>query len=365
MKKLLSFLIFVTTAVMVLAQAPRKLSYQAVVRNAQGKLVQNTNVGIRFSILQGSPTGQVVYSETQDALTNVNGLVSVEVGSGNATGSFDSINWAEGPYYLKSETDPAGGTSYSISGVSQLLSVPYALYAEKANVDGSETKIMAGTNITVLGSGTSSDPYLINSPAYPQSNKITLTTSQTWSVPPSVSRIKVELWGASGGGGGAGAYSYSYYLNNGGDGGSGGFSQQLLNVTTDQQFDVVIGAGGDPGVNAYYNGYYWYGDTDGDKGGDTWFGIMKAAGGKGGKRGSYAESTVHGNAGTNNLGPVTAHAGVSNSNILDVWVGLDRSYLGERTLTSKPGLGGWIQTYSSAIQPKSGEGGCAVITFFE
>lgn len=347
------------------AQAPRKLNYQAVVRNAQGKLVQNTNVGMRFSILQGSSTGLVVYSETQIIFANVNGLVSVEIGSSNATGSFDSINWAEGPYYLKSETDPAGGTSYSITGINQLLSVPYALYSEKANVDGSETKIIAGANISVLGNGTTSDPYLISSPALPQNNKITLTYSQTWTVPSSVSKIRVELWGASGGGGGAGAYSYSYNLNRGGDGGSGGFAQQLMDVVPDQQFSVLIGAAGDPGYNAYYTGYYWYGDTDGGNGGDSWFGDLKAAGGYGGKKGSYATTTVHGNAGTSNLGPVTAYAGVSNSNILDTWQGLDRSYLGDRTLTSKPGLGGWVQAYSSTIQPVSGENGCAVITLFE
>ena len=366
LKKLFFSLTFLILAFMTVAQAPQKLSYQAVIRNSQGKLVQNALVGMRFSILQGSPTGLAVYIETQSDSTNVNGLVSVEIGNGITSQSFDSIDWAMGPYFLKSETDPAGGTSYSITGVSQLLSVPYALYAGKSNVDGSETKIFGGTDISLLGKGTIYDPYIIGNGIYPKNNKIVLTNSQTWTVPPSVSKIKVELWGASGGGGGAGAYSYSYsHLNNGGDGGSGGFALTVIDVVPNQHFDVVIGTNGNSGSNAYYNGYNYYGDTNGSDGGDSWFGTLKAAGGKGGKRGSYAESTIQGNAGTENIGPVSGYAGVSNSNILDVWKGLDRTYLGERILTSKPGLGGYIQTYSTFNQPTSGEKGCAVITFYE
>jgi hypothetical protein len=367
MKKLLSLGALLLMTVMVVAQSPQKLSYQAIVRNAQGKLVSNANVGIRFTILQGSATGVVVYSETFTATTNINGLVSVAIGTGTTTGNFASIDWALGPYFLKSETDPAGGTNYSITGISQFLSVPYALYAEHTNMDGSETKITGGTNISVTGTGTSATPYIISNGGYPQNNKIILTSSQTWTVPSSVSKIKVELWGASGGGGGGGAwtYSYSYTLNNGGDGGSGGFAQEVIDVTQNQQFNVVIGTGGFHGNNANYAGY-WYGDTDGTGGGDSWFGTaLKASGGSGGKRGSYSTKTVHGNAGTSNTGPVTGYAGVSNSSILDVWLGLDRSYLGDRILTSKPGKGGTITSYSLNTPPVNGENGCAVITFFE
>lgn len=351
----------------VVAQSPQKLSYQAIVRNDQGKLLQNTTVGIRLSVLQGSATGLAVYSETHNAVTNLNGLVSIEVGTGNSTGSFESINWAQGPYYLKSETDLTGGTNYSITGASQLLSVPYALYSEKANVDGSETKIVAGTNISLTGTGTSVTPYVISSTGSSQNNKIVITSSQYWAVPPSVSKIKVELWGASGGGGGGGAYtySYSYMLNNGGDGGSGGFAQQVIDVTQNQQFNIVIGSGGYHGNNAYYNGYSWYGDFDGGAGSDSWFGSLKAAGGTGGKRGSAGQHTIHGNAGTANIGPVTGYAGVSNSNILDVWLGIERSYIGDRVLTTKSGKGGTIQNYSSNTFATDGEAGCAIITFVE
>ncbi len=113
------------------AQAPNKMSYQAVVRNNSNTLVSNQVVGMRISVLQGSATGTTVYVETQTPITNTNGLVSIEIGGGTVvSGNFANINWANGPYFIKTETDPNGGTNYSITGTSQLLSVPYAMYAE-------------------------------------------------------------------------------------------------------------------------------------------------------------------------------------------------------------------------------------------
>ncbi|HVN58861.1 MAG TPA: hypothetical protein VMT63_11220, partial [Bacteroidales bacterium] len=115
-----------------LGQAPQKFSYQAVIRDAGNVLQSNKSVGMRVTILQGSPTGTIVYQETYspNPQTNLNGLVTVAIGTGvPVTGTFSSINWASGPYYIKTETDPAGGTNYTITGTSQLLSVPYALMA--------------------------------------------------------------------------------------------------------------------------------------------------------------------------------------------------------------------------------------------
>jgi hypothetical protein len=115
------------------AQAPQKMSYQSVIRNSSNVLLANTAVGIRISVLQGSATGTAVYVETQTATTNGNGLLSLQIGTGTATiGTFAGINWAAGPYFIKTETDPTGGTSYTITGTSQLLSVPYALHAKTA-----------------------------------------------------------------------------------------------------------------------------------------------------------------------------------------------------------------------------------------
>ena len=131
MKKIYSLLIAILFSSQIFAQAPQKMSYQAVIRNSSSNLITNTTVGMKISILQGSASGAVVYAETQTPSTDANGLVSLEIGSGiNITlNPFSSINWAMGPYFIKTETDPAGGTAYNILGSSQLMSVPYALFS--------------------------------------------------------------------------------------------------------------------------------------------------------------------------------------------------------------------------------------------
>jgi hypothetical protein len=133
MKKLFALTVIIALTISVLAQAPQKMSYQAVIRNSSGQLLANHAVGMRLSILQGSSTGTPVYVETQTPTTNGNGLATVEIGGGTlVSGTFAGINWGAGPYYLKTETDPAGATDYAIVGTSQLLSVPYALHSKKA-----------------------------------------------------------------------------------------------------------------------------------------------------------------------------------------------------------------------------------------
>jgi hypothetical protein len=130
MKRILTFSAFILLTISLLAQAPQKISYQAVVRDANNLLVTNQMVGIKISILQNAPLGNAVYVETQTRTSNANGLVSLEIGSGNVlSGSISGINWASGSYYLKTETDPNGGTNYTISGTSELMSVPYALFS--------------------------------------------------------------------------------------------------------------------------------------------------------------------------------------------------------------------------------------------
>ena len=112
-------------------QVPEKMSYQAVVRNTTNNLVTNQPIGMQISILQGSATGTAVYVETQTPISNANGLVTLEIGGGTiVSGNMATINWANGPYFIKTETDPTGGSSYTITGTSQLLSAPYALYAK-------------------------------------------------------------------------------------------------------------------------------------------------------------------------------------------------------------------------------------------
>ncbi len=130
MKKIYFLLASLLITANIWAQAPQKMSYQAVIRNSNNTLVTSTSVGIRISVVQGTSTGTVVYSETQVTSTNSNGLVSLEIGTGTPiTGTFAGINWATGPYFIKTETDPTGGTNYTITGGSELNSVPYALFS--------------------------------------------------------------------------------------------------------------------------------------------------------------------------------------------------------------------------------------------
>ena len=129
MRKIFTFLAILLLTVTVFAQSPEKMSYQAIIRDASNKLLTSQTVGMQISVLQGSSTGTVVYTETQTPLTNANGMVSIEIGGG---AGFNTIDWANGPYFIKTETDPTGGTNYIITGTSQLLSVPYALRAKTA-----------------------------------------------------------------------------------------------------------------------------------------------------------------------------------------------------------------------------------------
>jgi uncharacterized protein (TIGR02145 family) len=131
MRKLYTLLSTVLLSATAFAQLPQKMSYQSVIRNSSNQLVTSHGVGMRVSILQGSATGTAVYVETQTPTTNANGLVTIEIGNGTPVfGTFAGINWFTGVYFLKTETDPNGGTSYTITGTNQLLSVPYAFYAK-------------------------------------------------------------------------------------------------------------------------------------------------------------------------------------------------------------------------------------------
>lgn len=147
MKRIVLIAAFALGTYMVSAQAPEKMSYQAIIRNNMGQLLANQNIAVRVSVLQGSAGGTSVYSERITGTTNVNGLVSLEIGSGTVlSGTFNTINWGGNSYYLKTETDPAGGTNYTITGTSQLLSVPYALYAKSSGSGGGGSLTLPYTN---------------------------------------------------------------------------------------------------------------------------------------------------------------------------------------------------------------------------
>jgi len=133
MKRILLLLITLQSSLIILfSQAPQGFNYQAIVRDDAGTVVSNQIVGIKISILQESVSGTVIYSETHAPTTNAFGLVTMEIGGGTTSDDFSAIDWGADLYFLKVEMDASGGTSYSEMGTTQLLSVPYALFAENA-----------------------------------------------------------------------------------------------------------------------------------------------------------------------------------------------------------------------------------------
>ena len=148
-------------------QAPQRMAYQSVVRNASNQIVANQNIGVKISIVEGSLTGTTVYSEIHSVTTNTNGLFSLETGGGIPTsGAFSTINWGNGSHYIKSEMDITGGTNYTLSGTTELLSVPYALYA----VSSGNSQVMPTTKTIkgICSGGTS--PNVVNGSGFTVTN---------------------------------------------------------------------------------------------------------------------------------------------------------------------------------------------------
>jgi hypothetical protein len=134
MKKVVLFFGLLILATITFAQAPKAFNYQAVIRDADGNLLENQAVGIKISLLQGSATGQEVYAETHATTTNQFGQLDLKIGIGTATtGQFTAIPWKSGDFYLKLAVDISGGTNFQVMGITQMLSVPYALYAEEGS----------------------------------------------------------------------------------------------------------------------------------------------------------------------------------------------------------------------------------------
>lgn len=112
---------------------PQAISYQAVARDAAGKVLAGKDIAVKVEILKGSATGAAVYTETHGVKSTATGAVNLLIGQGNAgTGTFAGIDWATGSYFLKLSMDDKGGADYKVISTTQMLPVPYALYAEKA-----------------------------------------------------------------------------------------------------------------------------------------------------------------------------------------------------------------------------------------
>jgi hypothetical protein len=188
------------------AQIPERMSFQAVIRNSSNQLVTSQEVGMKISILQGSASGSPVYIETNTPTTNANGLATIEIGGGSVvSGAFSTIDWANGPYFIKTETDPSGGTNYIITGTSQLLSVPYALHAKTAenafsgdyeDLTNKPTLFQSAlTDATLTGDGTSSSPLKIAQQSA-TSGQVLKWNGTTWS--PDTDSIGNPLWSENG-----------------------------------------------------------------------------------------------------------------------------------------------------------------------
>jgi len=129
-KTLLTIIVFLITS-SIKAQAPEAFSYQAVIRDTAGLVISNQSISMKISILQGSIDGEIAYSETHNVVTNKLGLINLKIGNGfSIEGDFSSIPWGKAQFFTQIELDASGGTNYSYLGTSQLLAVPYALYAK-------------------------------------------------------------------------------------------------------------------------------------------------------------------------------------------------------------------------------------------
>jgi uncharacterized protein (TIGR02145 family) len=179
MKKIFTLLIGIVFSITILnAQAPpQAFSLKAVIADDRGNPVSNKSIRLRISILQDNANGIAVYAETFSPTTNSAGQVDVVIGHGTViSGDFSAIEWSMDAYFLKMEAQIKPKDGYRLISTAQLLSVPYALYAgeagngfsgdyndltNKPTTDGSETKVSAGTNVTVTGTGTEANPYVI------------------------------------------------------------------------------------------------------------------------------------------------------------------------------------------------------------
>lgn len=149
MKNIFSILAVFIFTVTAFAQAPEKISYQAVVRDQNGVLKTNTTIGVQVSITKdGGMFPQLVYTETHVVTSNSNGLITLEIGNGTIiNGVFSNIDWGNGSYTLNTNYDLSGGTNYGLLGSSKLLSVPYALYSKIAGNTTGGTALPTATTV--------------------------------------------------------------------------------------------------------------------------------------------------------------------------------------------------------------------------
>jgi hypothetical protein len=163
MKTFTLFILAFFLGMAVSAQTPQSFRYQAVARDNSGNILVSQPVSFKISILSGSVSGTVSYSETHTGLTtNVFGLVELEIGKGTpVTGTFSAINWGSNSFFVKIEMDPAGGIAYQVLSTSQLLSVPYALHAKTVETGDNWGSQNVVSDASLAGNGTTTTPLKI------------------------------------------------------------------------------------------------------------------------------------------------------------------------------------------------------------
>jgi len=128
-KSSLTFIFLVFSAGL-FAQSPNAFNYQAALRDNQGALLNSQSVGLKVEIENASG---VVYTEESVVQTNAFGIINVQVGvNPSSSNTFADIDWSQGPYSLRTYVDPNGGQSYQFNSSSDILSVPYAKYAQNS-----------------------------------------------------------------------------------------------------------------------------------------------------------------------------------------------------------------------------------------
>ena len=146
MKKLLFTIIFVP----LLSFAQNGFNYQSLIKDANGAVLTNTQISLKFSILYDSSSGTPVYVETHGLTTPANGVVNLVIGSGTATtGSFSNIDWSKASIYLKREVEIANSGTYTDFGTALLYNVPKANYSSSTQGISYNSSTVSITNLNV------------------------------------------------------------------------------------------------------------------------------------------------------------------------------------------------------------------------
>ena len=156
--------IFLIAPVLLFAQAPLGFNYQGIAREADGTPISSKEIAIRVSIIDG-PQGSSQFDEIHFLTTNNFGLFTAVIGQGNGNGTLNQVNWAGGNLWLQIELDPDDSGNFILMGSQQLMSVPYALFAQESGeglnpgygVDinnGTISNVLPDRPITLTGKGT-------------------------------------------------------------------------------------------------------------------------------------------------------------------------------------------------------------------